>query len=311
MLRIAPLSSVTDLAGQLAALMEVALPPEERDDRFTQGGPAAAMPHGALAWVGHRPVGYVGGAIDGSRLDLDALIAPEDATGVDPTVVLASLLDAVVGSETAGGDGSPSPVTVVELWGRPAQPWHHAVATGHRMREHRALHQMRCPLPVDIEPVPTRPFEPGDLDELVRVNNRAFASHPDQGGQTPATVGETMRQPWFRPDGLRVYTEADRMAGFCWTKIHPSPPAPTPLGEIFVICIDPDFHGRGLGQPMTAAGLDWLHGQGLTMGMLYVEADNVPAVKTYERLGFTVLRTDRSWRWTLGTREAPSAGERP
>jgi len=43
------------------------------------------------------------------------------------------------------------------------------------------------------------------------------------------------------------------------------------------------------------AGLAWLHDQGLTTGMLYVEADNEPAVRTYVRLGFSVVRTDRAW----------------
>ena len=50
---------------------------------------------------------------------------------------------------------------------------------------------------------------------------------------------------------------------------------------------------------MTAAGLDWLADQGLTTGMLYVEHDNAPAIRTYERLGFTPHRTDRAWQLLL------------
>ncbi|MCP4227094.1 MAG: GNAT family N-acetyltransferase, partial [Actinomycetia bacterium] len=53
--------------------------------------------------------------------------------------------------------------------------------------------------------------------------------------------------------------------------------------------------GQGLGAPMTSAGLDWLHQQGLATGMLSVEADNPPAVQTYQRLGFSIVRTDRAW----------------
>ena len=50
-----------------------------------------------------------------------------------------------------------------------------------------------------------------------------------------------------------------------------------PMGEIYVIGVDPDFHGRGWGRALTQAGLAWLAGRGLTVGMLYVDADNVPA----------------------------------
>jgi mycothiol synthase len=102
-----------------------------------------------------------------------------------------------------------------------------------------------------------------------------------------------MAEPWFEPGGLRLHEREGRLAGFCWTKIHRRPTGD--LGEIYVIGVDPDFHGRGLGVPMTAAGLQWLSARGLRTGMLYVEAGNLPAIATYERLGFSVVRTDRAW----------------
>jgi mycothiol synthase len=106
-------------------------------------------------------------------------------------------------------------------------------------------------------------------------------------------------QPWFDPDGLRLYERDGRLAGFCWTKIHRRPLPLDDLGEIYVIGVDPDHHGQGLGVPMTAAGLDWLAGRGLRVGMLYVEAGNQPAIRTYERLGFGIVRTDRAWSGAL------------
>ena len=69
-----------------------------------------------------------------------------------------------------------------------------------------------------------------------------------------------------------------------------------PLGEIYVIAVDPDFSGQGLGQPMTVAGLEWLAGRGLAVGMLYVESDNHPANVVYRRIGFEHHHTDRAYR---------------
>lgn len=88
--------------------------------------------------------------------------------------------------------------------------------------------------------------------------------------------------------------EGGQMTGFCWTKIHPD--AKPPVGEIYIIGAHPDYQGRGLGRALVLAGLDWLHGQGLTIGMLYVEANNDPAVRLYHRLGFEIVHDFRCWR---------------
>jgi len=141
----------------------------------------------------------------------------------------------------------------------------------------------------------------------VSVNNRAFSWHPEQSGLTAADVEKSMKEPWFDSDGIRLLHIEGRLAGFCWTKVHAGTVLPNTdhprtdrrVGEIYVIAIDPDFHGRGLGAPMTLAGLDWLADQGMVTGMLYVESDNAAANAVYRRLGFAHHHTDRAYRRVL------------
>jgi mycothiol synthase len=165
----------------------------------------------------------------------------------------------------------------------------------------RMLRQMRRRLPLDGEPLgATRPvivrsFRPDDADDaegFLRVNNRAFRWHPDQGGWDRDRLAQRLAEDWFDPRGFLVHEGPDgRIDGFCWTKVHPpghdSPHDPA-MGEIFVIAVDPDTHGTGLGKALTVAGLDHLAREGLELAMLYVEADNSAAIGLYERLGFTI-----------------------
>jgi mycothiol synthase len=77
----------------------------------------------------------------------------------------------------------------------------------------------------------------------------------------------------------------NKLAGFCWTKLHlETQPV---LGEIYVIAVEPDFAGRGLGRSLTVAGLQHLAKLGTTVGMLYVDNQNSIALNMYTDLGFT------------------------
>lgn len=154
----------------------------------------------------------------------------------------------------------------------------------------RELYEMRRPLPhPDRATITTRDFEPGVDDEAwLRVNNRAFADHGEQGGWTHETLALRQAEPWFDPAGFRVLDDDGEMVGFCWTKLHTD--ADPVVGEIYVIAVDPSAHGRGLGRQLTLAGLDSIADRGVTVANLYVDAGNTAAVALYDRLGFEVHR---------------------
>ncbi len=175
---------------------------------------------------------------------------------------------------------------------------HRLLAADAGMASGRSLYQMRRSLPTGLDvTVATRAFVPGDDDEAwLQVNNRAFATHGEQGGWTLDTFCQRQQEAWFDPEGFRVHDLDGRMAAFCWTKVHePTAPGDDMIGEIYVIAVDPDFHGRGLGRQLTLAGLEHLAGRGISTAMLYVDADNTAAVTLYEQLGFRIHFTNAAF----------------
>lgn len=208
---------------------------------------------------------------------------PRDAAAADQ--IQATIADAATGVS-------------VQLWIEQVADRDDAFTADLGFRPYRDLWRMQRPLPTDRSTIPTRAFVSGvDDDQFIQVNNRAFHWHPEQGGMTAADLADRMTEDWFDAEGFRLHERDDRLAGFCWTKVHPDETPPG--GEIYAIAVDPDFHGQGLGKPMTLAGLDYLAERGLTVGFLYVESDNDPAVATYRSLGFDHHSTNRAYRLTV------------
>jgi mycothiol synthase len=165
-----------------------------------------------------------------------------------------------------------------------------------------ALPDVVLPEAVLPEGVALRAFVPGqDEDAWLAANKAAFAHHPEQGNMTRADLDARMAEPWFDPAGFLLAVDAsDRFLGFHWTKVHPRHGGHPAIGEVYVVGVTPAAQGTGLGKALTVAGIRYLQDQGQHAVMLYVDADNVPAVSLYRRLGFT--------RWDVDVMYAPLAG---
>jgi mycothiol synthase len=247
--------------------------------------PALSHPSGAIALGAEASGAWLVPVEDGWELDLGTLAAsPADAVREGTARVLAA-----VSAVADHGGGS------LRLWARGPDDTAATIAEASGMSVRRELLQLRRALPVD-EPfdLAVRPFVVGqDETAWLEVNNRAFQWHPEQGGMSLAELTDHERASWFDPAGFLLHEEGGVLVGFCWTKVHAD--VDPPLGEIFVIAVDPAAHQRGLGRRLVLAGLDHLHRRGLRIGMLYTESDNAPAVHLYGELGFTVHATDRAY----------------
>ncbi|NLT56408.1 MAG: mycothiol synthase [Actinomycetales bacterium] len=259
----------------------------------------------------------------GEGLDRHLLLRDPDAVLVgyahlDPTDVVAGPVAEVVvhpshrrhgyGRElvtaalAAVGDGR------LRLWAHGDHPGARALAATTGFRETRQLWQMRrslwAPLPAPSLPghLRLRSFRPGDDEaDWLRVNARAFADHPEQGSWTLTDLQARMEESWFDPEGFLVAEDGSgEMAAFHWTKVHGEESGDLhghgPIGELYVVGVDPSAQGQGLGRAMTVAGLRWLRSRGLAQAMLYVDADNAPALALYRSLGFVRWDTDVMFR---------------
>ena len=155
------------------------------------------------------------------------------------------------------------------------------------------------PLPDGVR---LRAFVPGqDEDAWLAANRAAFAHHAEQGNMTRSDLDARMAEPWFDPAGfLLAVDSSSRILGFHWTKVHPRHGDHPAIGEVYVVGVTPQAQGTGLGKALTVAGIRHLQLQGLHAVMLYVDADNVPAVSLYRKLGFT--------RWDVDVMYAPLEG---
>lgn len=191
----------------------------------------------------------------------------------------------------------------LRVWAHGDHPAAGALALDLGFERARVLLQMRrsllAPLP---EPrlsgdVSLRAFRSGADDAAwLEVNARAFATHPEQGRWTVDDLRVRMAEPWFDPAGflLAVDGSTGRLLGFHWTKVHHD--QGEPIGEVYVLGVDPDAHGLGLGTALTIAGLRHLHGRGIGQAMLYVDESNAAAVALYTRLGFARWAVDVNYR---------------
>ena len=170
----------------------------------------------------------------------------------------------------------------ISLWAHREEQLDAAVLLGYR--ERRRVLRMQGPFPPDPDPsgVDLGTLSEAEDAELIALHNRAFAGHPEASGMTKQRLEELRAMDWYDPSGVVAARIDGRLAGYCWTKLHPDGD-----GEVYLLAVDPDAQGLRLGESLAEAGYGWLQAQGAIQAMLWVDGTNEAAIALYRRIGLT------------------------
>lgn len=273
--------------GDLADVLAVADAARRHDgpDPFNEQTRLDLASGRRTAYVGSVAGVAVGAAATGGG-ELDLVVLPAERGRGYGTALLTSLL--------------PSLEPDVSAWSHGDHPAAGALAARHGFERVRTLLRLRLPSLTHVDPreatdgIRIETFDPAtDASDWLAVNARAFAGHPEQGRMTADDLAEREAESWFDPSDFLVARDGDgRMLGFHWMKLEPG----ADDAEVYVLGVDPDAAGRGLGSALLTEGLLRMRARGRTSASLYVEGDNDRALGLYRRAGFVDDAVDVQYR---------------
>lgn len=207
------------------------------------------------------------------------------------------------------GAGAAAGPQELRAWAHGENPAAHALLAGAGFEPVRSLLRLALdparlpaaidaarPMPEGVRTVAYDPANPAHAADWVRVNAAAFADHPEQGAVTPADFEALTRENWFDPQDLRLAYASDPaggLAGYTWIKtVRGEHGVET---ELYVLGVDPAWHGRGLGAALTGETLRRMREHAPDRITLYVDGGNEQARSIYDRAGFEVDQRSTQW----------------
>ncbi len=150
------------------------------------------------------------------------------------------------------------------------------------------------------------PYDPRYLDAVVRLSLRAWEPVFDSIQKVlDADVYRSFYSDSWRASQQKavedvcaaedttvwVAIEAEVVVGFVAVKLH----SDDSMGEIYMVAVDPDFQGCGIGSALMEFVLEWMKEAGLSIAMVETGGDpgHAPARHTYEKVGFRLFPVAR------------------
>jgi mycothiol synthase len=138
-----------------------------------------------------------------------------------------------------------------------------------------------------------RHLQRGEEDKLTEIQNRSFAGTWGYNPNTLEEIGYRLNLIDSSPKDVILICEGDRPIAYCWTAINLGQNAAmgTNKGHIYMLGVDPDYRGKGIGKRALLAGLAHLRSKGMEVAELTVDSENVAGCALYESVGFKISAT--------------------
>ncbi|PSB13236.1 GNAT family N-acetyltransferase [filamentous cyanobacterium CCP1] len=151
-----------------------------------------------------------------------------------------------------------------------------------------------------------KPYDSCHLDAVIRLSLRAWTPVFDsiQNAMNPDVYQAFYPDHWrvsqqkavedvCAAEDTRVWVaiDADSIVGFVAVKLH----LEDSMGEIYMVAVDPDCQGRGIGSALIAFALERMKEAGMSIAMVETGGDpgHASARHTYEKAGFELFPVAR------------------
>jgi len=141
-----------------------------------------------------------------------------------------------------------------------------------------------------------RPLQSGEGERLTQLQNRSFMGSWGYNAYTFEEISYRINLPNCSPEDILLAFDLDKPIGYCWTRINlqKNEASRESTGRIYMLGVDPDYRGRGLGRQLLLVGLSYLRSKGLRLVELTVDRENIAAYTLYKSVGFK-LWTSSLW----------------
>ena len=139
-----------------------------------------------------------------------------------------------------------------------------------------------------------RHLQCGEEDKLTQIQNHSFAGTWGYNLNTMEEIIYRTNLSNCSPEDVVLTYDGDKVIGYCWTTYERQVAIGERKGRIFMLGVDPDYRGRGVGKRVLLAGLAHLKNKGLRVAELTVDSENKTACALYRSVGFEV-RTSTLW----------------
>lgn len=133
-----------------------------------------------------------------------------------------------------------------------------------------------------------RHLKRGEENQLTEIQNRSFADTWEYNPNTVEEIIYRVNSSRSSPEDVVLTYEGDKAIGYCWTGITNETVESERKGQIFMLGVDPEYRGQGIGEGVLRAGLAHLKSKGFHVVELTVDDRNKAAYTLYRSIGFKV-----------------------